>query len=68
MGTTPETIKERQRLEAEHGQLFTTEEVLERYEILSFCYNRCDARRLSDRVRVRLGFQHSPRFYWGLAQ
>lgn len=54
----------REALEAEHGQVWTTTELRQDFEVLGFAAPYVIVRRQSDAVRGSLMFQHSPRFYF----
>lgn len=59
---------ERKALEAEHGQVWDTEELTEDFEVLGFMAPLIAVRRRVDKKRGSLFFQHSPRFYWGFQE
>jgi hypothetical protein len=52
-------------LEAQHGQVWDTDELSRDYEVTGFAAPFVVARRKADGVRGTLTFQHYPRFYWG---
>ena len=54
----------RETLEAEHGQVWNTQELGEDFEILGFAAPLVVVRRRADGVRGSLFFQHTPRFYF----
>jgi hypothetical protein len=54
----------REALEAEHGQVWDTQELGQDFEVLGFAAPLVVVRRRSDGVRGSLCFQHSPRFYF----
>lgn len=54
----------REALESEHGQVWTTSELSQDFEVLGFAAPYVIVRRRSDNVRGSLMFQHSPRFYF----
>ena len=54
----------REALEAEHGQVWSTSELTQDYEVLGFAAPLVVVRRKSDGVRGSLEFQHQPRFYF----
>ena len=56
---------ERSKLEAREGQVWTTDEVGEDFEIIGFAAPMVVARRKSDGQKGTLFFQHEPRFYFG---
>lgn len=55
----------REALEAEHGQVWDTEELAEEFEVLGFLAPIIAVRRRSNGQRGSLEFQHNPRFYFG---
>jgi len=55
---------DRAQLEAECGQVWSTGELREAFEVISFRAPFCAVIRKSDGVRGTLEFQHSPRFYF----
>ena len=54
----------REALEAEHGQVWSTQELGEDFEVLGFASPLVVVRRRADGVRGSLFFQHTPRFYF----
>lgn len=54
----------REALEAEHGQVWDTDQVTTDFQIIGFGAPFVVARRTSDGKRGSLMFQHSPRFYF----
>jgi hypothetical protein len=54
----------REALEADHGQVWNTQELGEEFEVLGFAAPLVVVRRRADGVRGSLFFQHSPRFYF----
>jgi hypothetical protein len=50
----------REALEAEHGQVWTTQELTEAFEVLGFLAPLVVVRRKSDGVKGSLEFQHGP--------
>jgi hypothetical protein len=54
----------REALEAEYGQVWTTQELAETFEIIGFLAPLVVVRRRSDGVKGSLEFQHQPRFYF----
>jgi len=54
----------REALEAEHGQVWNTQELGEDFEVLGFAAPLVVVRRRADGVRGSLFFQHTPRFYF----
>lgn len=55
----------REALIAEHGQVWTTAELQQEFEVLGFMAPYVVVRRRSDRIKGSLKFQHSPRLYFG---
>ena len=55
----------REALEAQHGQIWDTNQLREDFEVMGFAAPLIVVRRKSDGVRGSLFFQHSPRFYFG---
>ena len=56
---------ERAELEAQHGRVWTLDELRVEFEILQFAAPFVIVQRRSDGVRGSMMFQHSPRFYFG---
>ena len=54
----------REDLQARYGQVWNTSELGKDFEVLGFMAPFVMVRRLSDRVRGSLMFQHNPRFYF----
>ena len=54
----------RQALEAQYGQVWTTEELSQDFEVIGFLAPLVVVRRKSDGKKGSLEFQHSPRFYF----
>tara|TARA_Y100000310_G_scaffold91334_1_gene88674 strand:+ start:2028 stop:2273 length:246 start_codon:yes stop_codon:yes gene_type:complete len=54
----------REALEAQHGQVWDTEQMSEDFEAIGFMAPFIVVRRKSDGVKGSLTFQHSPRFYF----
>jgi hypothetical protein len=54
----------REYLEQEHGNVWDTREMQERFEVLGFMAPYCLVRRKSDGVKGSILFQHNPRFYF----
>ena len=54
----------RKALEAEHGQVWSTEELQQDFEALGFMAPFIVVRRRSDGVKGSLEFQHDPRLYF----
>lgn len=57
--------KERAALEKEHGQVWTTEELRQQFEVLGFAMPLAVVKRKSDGKKGSLFFQVNPRFYFG---
>lgn len=55
----------REYLEAQHGQVWTTSELSNDFEVIGFMAPVVVVIRKSDRQKGSLFFQHSPRFYYG---
>lgn len=55
----------RERLESEHGQVWSTSELTADFSVASFLAPFVMVCRKSDGVEGTLKFQHSPRFYYG---
>ena len=55
----------REALEAEHGEVWDTNQLREDFEVLGFGAPLVVVRRKSDGKRGSLFFQHNPRFYFG---
>jgi hypothetical protein len=55
---------ERERLEAEHGQVWDTSELTKDFEAIGFMAPFIVVKRKSDGVKGSLMFQHAPRFYF----
>ena len=55
----------REALEAQHGQVWDTEQLAEDFEVIGFLAPVVVVRRRSDGKKGSLEFQHSPRFYFG---
>jgi hypothetical protein len=54
----------REALEAQHGQVWDTDELMEEFEAIGFMAPIIVVRRRADGVKGSLEFQHSPRFYF----
>lgn len=54
----------REALEAEYGQVWTTQELGRDFDVLGFAAPLVVVRRKTDGVRGSLEFQHNPRFYF----
>jgi hypothetical protein len=57
----------REALEAQYGQVWSTEELSREFEPIGFMAPFVVVRRKSDGKKGSLEFQHSPRFYFGFA-
>ena len=55
---------EREVLQAKHGQVWSTDELREDFDVLGFMAPYVVVSRKSDGVRGSLQFQHSPRLYF----
>jgi hypothetical protein len=55
----------REALEAQHGQVWNTQELGQDFEVLGFAAPLVVVRRRSDGALGSLFFQHSPRFFFG---
>ena len=54
----------REALEAQHGQVWDTDQLMEEFEAIGFMAPLVVVRRRSDGVKGSLEFQHNPRFYF----
>ncbi len=54
----------REALEAEHGQVWDTDQLREEFEALGFMAPYIVVRRRSDGTKGSLEFQHDPRLYY----
>jgi hypothetical protein len=54
----------REALEAEYGQVWDTDQLVQDFEAIGFMAPLIVVRRRSDGVKGSLEFQHSPRFYF----
>ena len=54
----------REALEAEHGQVWSTDELVRDFEAVGFAAPFVVVRRRADGVKGSLMFQHRPRFYY----
>jgi hypothetical protein len=57
----------REYLEAKHGQVWTTSELSNDFEVIGFAAPLVVVRRKIDGQKGSLMFQHHPRYYWGFA-
>lgn len=64
---THDPTTERQRLEAQYGQVWDTAQLAEVFEVLGFLAPYIVVRRKSDGRKGSLEFQHLPRFYFNFA-
>jgi hypothetical protein len=55
----------REYLEAKHGQVWTTSELSDDFDVIGFMAPVVVAIRKTDSQKGSLFFQHSPRFYYG---
>lgn len=55
---------ERERLEAEHGQVWDTQQLQADFEVIAFAAPLIVVRERSTGRMGSLFFQHSPRLYW----
>jgi hypothetical protein len=54
----------REALQAQHGQVWSTSELAEEFEVIGFMAPLVVVRRRSDGRKGSLEFQHNPRFYF----
>lgn len=54
----------REHLEQQHGQVWSTDQLREDFEVLGFMAPYVVVRRRSDGVKGSLEFQHDPRFFF----
>jgi hypothetical protein len=57
----------REALEAEHGQVWDTDQLMEDFEVLGFMAPYVVVRRRSDGVKGSCEFQHDPRYYFSFS-
>ena len=57
----------RESLEAQHGQVWSTEELSQDFEVTGFMAPFLVVRRKCDGKKGSLEFQHNPSFYFGLS-
>lgn len=57
----------RAALEAEYGQVWSTDELQDEFQALGFMAPYIIVRRRADGVRGSLMFQHNPRFYFSFS-
>lgn len=60
-------VSDRERLEAQHGQVWDTTELQQDFEVLGFAAPLIVARQKTTGQMGSLLFQHSPRLYWGFS-
>jgi hypothetical protein len=58
---------ERAATETKYGQVWSTQELQEDFDVLGFAAPLVIVRRKSDGIKGSLLFQHSPRYYFGFA-
>ena len=58
----------REALEAEHGQVWDTDQLRQDFEVVGFLAPLVVVRRKADGAKGSLEFQHSPRLYWGFVE
>jgi hypothetical protein len=61
---SPDPNTERQRLQAQHGQVWDTVQLAQDFELLGFMAPYVVVRRRADGRKGSLEFQHNPRFYF----
>ena len=54
----------REALERQHGQVWTTEQLGQEFQVIGFLAPLVVVRRKADGVKGSLEFQHTPRFYF----
>ena len=54
----------REALEAKHGQVWDTDQMMEEFQVIGFMAPICVVERRSDGVKGSVEFQHSPRYYF----
>ena len=57
----------REALEAQHGQVWDTQQLGQDFQVIGFLAPLVVVRRKADGVRGSLEFQHRPRFYFNFA-
>jgi hypothetical protein len=57
----------REALEVQHGQVWSTEELSQDFEVTGFLTPIVVVRRKCDGKKGSLEFQHNPRFYFGFS-
>jgi hypothetical protein len=63
-GLSPEETERRKQLEAQYGEVYTKDEVLERWEIIGFMAPFVVVREKATGKKGSLEFSHMPRFYF----
>jgi len=58
----------RQALETQHGQVWTTDELRQEFEVIGFMAPLVAVRRRSDGRKGSLEFQNEPRFYFNFKE
>jgi len=58
----------RAALEAQHGQVWSTDELRQEFEVIGFMAPLVAVRRRSDSRKGSLEFQHNPRFYFNFRE
>ena len=56
---------DRERIEAQHGQVWDTEQLQADFDVVGFAAPLIVVREKTTGQMGSLFFQHSPRFYWG---
>ena len=54
----------REDLEDQYGQVWTTSEMQEKFTVLGFGYGVCVVKHKASGKKGTLDFQHAPRFYY----
>jgi hypothetical protein len=57
----------REALEAQHGQVWNTDQLRDDFDVLGFMAPIVVVCRKADGIKGSLFFQHSPRFYFGFS-
>lgn len=55
-------------IDMNHDERMTTDEMLDKYEVLGFALGMCIVQRKSDGVKGTLDFDHAPRFYYNFRE
>jgi hypothetical protein len=63
-GLDPEAAQRRSELEAQYGQVWSTEEMREEFEVTGFLAPWVGVKRKADGQKGSLEFTHMPRFYF----